>query len=170
MLELTPSQENYLESIFRSSQDGPVRVKELAAKVGVKEPSVSRAVTGLAKAGLVRHEVYGKIELTDLGMRVGESLARRSDCLDRFLVEILSMPSNEADAELHRLEHVLSDGLLSRLEILVDFAASSPAWVKRLHHRLRNEAHDSEKTAGVRIGAARVHGGSVTDKVSKDAR
>jgi len=80
------------------------------------------------------------------------------------------MPSNEADAELHRLEHVLSDGLLSRLEILVDFAASSPAWVKRLHHRLRNEAHDSEKTAGVRIGAARVHGGSVTDKVSKDAR
>jgi DtxR family Mn-dependent transcriptional regulator len=125
--ELTPSQENYLEWIYRFSQDGPVRVRDLAAKVGVKDPSASRAVTGLVKSGLVRHEVYGRIELTDEGRRVGEAIVRRGYCLTSLLVEILGMDQAEADCEVHRLEHVLGEEVLSRLEILVEFAGTSPA-------------------------------------------
>lgn len=163
MLQLTPSQENYLQWIFRSVRDGPVRVKDLSIRMGVKEPSVSRAVTGLVKAGLVSHEVYGKVELTELGQRVGEALTRRTDCLRRLLVDILAMPTSVADAEVHRLEHVLSDDVLSRLEILVEFATSSPAWVKRLHHRVRNEAPGQDEDAGFRVGVTPVHGGSAAD-------
>ena len=163
MQQLTPSQENYLEWIFRFAQEGPVRVRDLARQVGVKEPSASRAVVGLAKFGLVSHEAYGKIELTERGLRVGESLARRSDCLTRLLVDILDMPREQADAEAHRMEHVIGDEVLSRLEVLVDFAASSPAWVKRLHHRVCTEARQEDSRDGYRVGATRVHGGSPTE-------
>jgi len=64
MRTLTPSQENYLEWIYRLSLDGPMRMGDLATKLGVKAPSASRAVTGLVGLGLVIHQVYGRIELT----------------------------------------------------------------------------------------------------------
>ena len=138
-------------------------MRDLSAKVGVKDPSASRAVAGLAESGLVSHEVYGKIELTEQGKRVGEALARRSDCLTRLLVEILDMHPKEADAEVHRLEHVLGNDVLARLEVLVDFAASSPAWVKRLHYRVRTEARQEDAPGGYRVGATQVHPGSPTE-------
>jgi Mn-dependent DtxR family transcriptional regulator len=115
---------------------------------------------GLVEAGLVRHQVYGKIELTEKGKGVGAELLRRSDCLTRLLVDILGMSPSEAAAEVHRMEHVLSDAVLSRLEVLVDFAASSPAWVRRLHHRVNAESPTSDGTSGYRVGATPVHGGT----------
>jgi len=48
---LTPSQENYLEHIFTMSSKGQIRVRDLAKSVGVKLPSVTRAVQKLADAG-----------------------------------------------------------------------------------------------------------------------
>jgi len=164
MRELTPSQENYLEWIYRFSQDGPVRVRDLSAKVGVKDPSASRAIGGLVKSGLVHHEAYGKIELTEEGRRVGEAIVRRDDCLTRLLVEILGMEPAEADSEVHRLEHVLGDEVLARLEVLVEFAGTSAAWVRRLQHRIRTEAQRVEGTGGYRIGATHMHAGSATEK------
>jgi Mn-dependent DtxR family transcriptional regulator len=164
MRQLTPSQENYLEWIFRFSQSGPVRLRDLSAKVGVKEPSASRAIAGLVESGLVHHEAYGKIELTEEGRRAGEAIVRRDDCLTRLLVELLGMDPREADAEVHRLEHVLGDEVLARLEVLVAFAASSPAWVRRLQHRIRTEAQTTEGTGGYRIGATHMHAGSSTEK------
>jgi len=155
--KLTPSQENYLGWIYRFAQAGPVRVRDLSSSVGVKEPSASRAVAGLVKSGLVRHEVYGKIELTEEGRRVGEALVRRYDCLTSLLVEILGMERDAAESEVHRLEHVVGDAVLARLEVLVEFAASSPAWLKRLHHRVRTDAQTDESTVGYRVGATQIH-------------
>jgi Mn-dependent DtxR family transcriptional regulator len=162
--ELTPSQENYLEWIYRFSLDGPVRIRDLSAKVGVKEPSASRAIRALVESGLVHHEPYGKVELTEEGRYVGEAMVRRDDCLTRLLVEILGMDPTEADAEVHRLEHVLGDEVLTRLEVLVDFAATSPAWVKRLKYRIETEARPVEGTGVYRIGATQTHAGSATEK------
>jgi DtxR family Mn-dependent transcriptional regulator len=162
--ELTPSQENYLEWIYRFSQDGPVRIRDLSAKVGVKEPSASRAISGLVQSGLVHHEAYGKIELTEEGKRVGRAIIRRDECLTRLLVEILGMDPVDADSEVHRLEHVLGDEVLARLEVLVDFAASSPAWMKRLQYRIQTEAQRIDGTGDFRIGATHTHAGSVTEK------
>jgi Mn-dependent DtxR family transcriptional regulator len=149
--------------------------------MGVKEPSVSRAVGGLVKEGLVRHEVYGKIELTDKGRAVGAELIRRTDCLSRLLVDLLSMPPEAAAAEVHRMEHVLGaaevhrmehvlgDEVLSRLEVLVDFAASSPAWLKRLHYRIRTEAQKLETASGYELGAKPIHGGTVGGQAAESA-
>jgi len=159
MHQLTPSQENYLEWIYRLSLEGPVRMGDLASKLGVKAPSASRAVAGLARLGLVKHQVYGRIELAGEGRHVGQALVRRSDCLTRLLVDILGMEPDAAVPEVHRLEHVLGREVHSRLEVLVEFAGASPAWVKRLHHRIeqRNEPEDAPEGFG--IGRTEIHVG-----------
>ena len=118
---LTPSQENYLEHILRLSREGPVRVRGIAQATGVKLPSVTRALNRLGQAGMVSHQAYGTCEITAAGIRAARFVVRRDDCLRRLLVEILAMEYKEAEVEICRLEHMLSDKVLRRLEILVDY-------------------------------------------------
>lgn len=159
MHKLTPSQENYLEWIYRLSLDGQVRMGDLASRLGVKAPSASRAVTGLVGLGLVHHQVYGRIELTPEGLRVARALVRRSDCLTRLLVDILGMDGADAVPEVHRLEHVLGREVHSRLEVLVEFAGSSPAWLKRLSHRIDQRTEQHDDPPGFGIGRTEIHVG-----------
>ena len=159
MHKLTPSQENYLEWIYRLSLDGSVRMGDLATRLGVKAPSASRAVTSLVGLGLVHHQVYGRIELTPEGNRVARALVSRSDCLTRLLVDILGMDAAAAVPEVHRLEHVLGREVHSRLEVLVEFAGSSPAWLKRLSHRIDQRAEQDEDPPGFGIGRTEIHVG-----------
>jgi len=159
-VRLTPSQENYLEWIYRTWQSGrPVRVGDLATKLGVKLPSVSRAISQLAKSGLVRHDAYGLIELTESGQAAGRAIVRRDECLTRLLVDVLGMTPEQADPEVHRLEHVLDDDVLHRLEVLVDFATSSEAWIRRLQHRIRLHTETAEGSPEVSVGATSMHAG-----------
>jgi len=164
MLRLTPSQENYLEWIYRLSKKGPVRIGELAVRLNVKRPSVSRAVRDLAKVGLVDHKTYGDIRLTDDGQQIGAAIVRRHGCLTRLLVEILGIHPDKAEREVHRIEHVLREEVLLRLEVLVDFALSSEAWMKRLKHRIHNIEKGLEQNLNFRIGETTVHGGGDREK------
>jgi len=162
---LTASQENYLEWIYRGIAAGKVvRSRDVAAKLGVKLPSVSRAVGQLAKNGLVRHESYGVIELTAAGRAAGRAIVRRDDCLTRLLVEVLGMDEVAADPEVHRLEHVLGEEVLQRLEVLVDFATSSEAWLKRLHHRMSLLGDLGGDDESIAVGQTSLHAGLSSEK------
>jgi len=164
MPKLTPSQENYLEWIYRLSMTGPVRIGELASKMDVKLPSVTRAVQGLAKVNLVAHKSYGHIQLTDIGHRVGQAIVQRDACLTRFLVQVLGMTPENAEPEVHRLEHVFGEEVLKRLDVLLDFALSSDAWIKRLQHRISRAMRESSPGSAFRIGDADIHGGQHREK------
>jgi len=141
--QLTPSQENYLEHILTMSSIGEVRVRDLAKAVGVKLPSVTRAVRKLADVGMVRHETYGGIEITAAGKDAARSIKRRDDCLMRFLTEVLELPAERAKSEACRIEHVISEDVLKRLEILVMHFSEALEWKKRLQKQL-HELDDSE--------------------------
>jgi len=161
---LTPSQENYLEWIYRLAEQGPVRVGELARRMAVRLPSASRAVNGLAEAGLVRHESYGLVELTPGGRTAGREIIRRHACLTRLLVEVLGMEQDKAGVEVHRLEHTLSAEVLSRLEIMVDFALSSEPWIKRLQFRIQSRGETADPHLGVQIGTTNLHAGGENEE------
>lgn len=163
---LTPSQENYLEWIYRLAEHGPVRVGDLARRMEVRLPSASRAVNGLVEAGLVRHESYGLVELTPEGTLAGREIVRRHHCLTRLLVEVLDMEPDRAGSEVHRLEHMLSTEVLARLEVLVDFALSSEPWIKRLKFRIQSRAESVVHQSGIRIGISNLHaGGEKEEKI-----
>jgi Mn-dependent DtxR family transcriptional regulator len=84
--------------------------------------------------------------------------------LTELLVTILDMRPEAADPEVHRLEHVLSDEVLARLEALVSFASSSDAWLKRLHHRIATARCERRREAGFAAGLSDIHQGLASEK------
>ena len=158
MNTLTPSQENYLQWIYRLAGNGEVTVKALAEQVSLKMPSISRALKSLAELGLVDHQAYGGINLSSDGVAVAQSLERRHQCLTQLLVDILGVSPEDAASQVDRLEHVIGDDLLARLETLVDFAGSSEAWIRRLQLRIPEAKENTSR--GFQVGQTELHAGS----------
>jgi DtxR family Mn-dependent transcriptional regulator len=114
---LTPSMENYLESIYEIGKDGEiVRVKDVANKMSVKMASVTGALQNLAKSDLVNYTPYQHILLTAKGEELARCIHNRHRILTRFLEDALGVEREIAEEDACKLEHVLSrktmDGLL----------------------------------------------------------
>ena len=72
--------EDYLESIYEiSKQKTSVRITDIALALKISKPSVNRAVNTLKKQGLVSHEPYGDIILTEKGFELGEAVYHRNN-------------------------------------------------------------------------------------------
>lgn len=156
-LRTTPAQENYIAAIYNLSLKKPVRPGTLAATLGVKKASVSKYIAKLVAIGLVHHIPRGTISLTDQGIELAERLLQRKQCLTRLLVDLCNMKPADAAPEVHRLEHLVSDDVLFRLETLVKFACSSSAWLKRLHLRLESEQSTGAMPQRMKVGSSQVH-------------
>ena len=161
----TPAQENYIETIYQLSLRGPVRPGALASTLGVKRASVSKYIITLVSKGLVKHVPRGDIYLTDQGVALAKSILKRDHCLTRLLVDVCNMTPEEAEPEVHRLEHLISDDVLFRLETLVEFACTSSAWLKRLHLRVEAEHSRYAEQQNLRVGSSQVHQGDDQEKV-----
>jgi len=120
-MSLTPSMEDYLEAIFEIDQVKlAVRVKDVAEKLGVTMPSVNGALKNLEADGYIKHEKYEYIELTDDGTMHAKIIWSRHRTLFRFLTVILGVSPETAEQEACRIEHVLSQDTICRLETFLD--------------------------------------------------
>ena len=83
MLELTKSNEDYLEAIgLLSEKNGTAQVRDIAEMLKVKMPSVTSAVKQLADMGLVEYTQYAPVKLTPQGRRIaGKLLSATVFCL-----------------------------------------------------------------------------------------
>src|SRR5436190_17929549 len=85
-MALSPHMEMYLKAMLVLDVDGaPVRAKDLASKLGLSRPSVTKAVATLAKSGHVTHEPYHLVALTPTGRQLGREVMRRHQVLRAFL-------------------------------------------------------------------------------------
>jgi len=115
------SGEDYLEAVLVLAEAKKVvRVKDVAERLGVSRPSVVAALAKLERQGLVKHERYGAVELTDAGARVATSVDQRHKLLFSFLHETLGLPAGKASEEACALEHALSAETTGRLLRLVE--------------------------------------------------
>jgi len=115
------NREDYLKSIFMLSaeKNRAVRTKELAQALEVSSASVTEMVGKLAKEGFLENEPYYGFSLTKKGILGAFRVLRKHRLLERFLVETLGLPKTEVHAEAHRLEHVVSDESLDRIDCLL---------------------------------------------------
>jgi len=121
---LTSSMENYLKTIKNLEADkGVVRVKNIAQELKVKMSSVSGALETLAKEGLVSHEKYGYIQLTNKGKGLAEAICSRHQTLFKFLTEVLGVDPKTAAEDACKMEHTVSPLVLEKL---VEFVESFP--------------------------------------------
>lgn len=114
--KLTQSLEDYLEVIHVLLQTNKIaRIRDIAATLTVKMPSVARAVAELKKQGLVSQEPYSGVELTEEGKRVAVVILNRHLLLRQFLIH-LGVSDDNANTDACNMEHILSAETLAKIE------------------------------------------------------
>jgi DtxR family Mn-dependent transcriptional regulator len=115
---LTSVAQDYLRVIWKVQEwsGERIRTKMLAERLGVSASTASESIRKLADQGLVEHEKYGAVTLTERGRRAAVSVVRRHRLLETFLVQMLGYSWDEVDDEAEVLEHAVSDLMLSRID------------------------------------------------------
>ena len=126
--DLSSVAQDYLKIIWSATEwsDDPVTVKQLSERMGVRAATVSDGVRRLAEQGLVAHERYGGVELTEAGRRHAVAMVRRHRLIETFLVEELGYGWDEVHDEAEVLEHAVSDELVERLDRRLGFPSRDP--------------------------------------------
>jgi DtxR family transcriptional regulator, Mn-dependent transcriptional regulator len=109
----SPAVEDYAKAIYAlERRDGEaVSTNALAERLGVTAASASGMVKRLGELGLVEHQPYRGVSLTDDGRRVALEVMRHHRLLELYLVETLGVPWDRVHEEAEVLEHVLSEEL-----------------------------------------------------------
>lgn len=105
---MTNSLELYMETILRLIQEkNAAHVSEIAERIGVKQPSVIRAMTELKALGLIAQKVRAPVTLTAKGRRLGAQILLRHDLLKSFLQK-LGVAEKHAETDATAIGHSLS--------------------------------------------------------------
>ncbi|ASR54900.1 metal-dependent transcriptional regulator [Cellulomonas sp. PSBB021] len=114
---LSPVAQDYLKVVWSATEwaERPVTTKLLATRLGVGASTVSETVRRLADQGLLTHEPYGAVGLTDEGRRHALAMVRRHRLVETFLVEVLGYGWDEVHDEAEVLEHAVSDVFVERV-------------------------------------------------------
>lgn len=113
---LSANIEEYLEWIYRlSKEQEEVTTTDLARSVKVSPASVTGMLKRLQERGLIVHEKYHGITLTDEGRQSALTTIRRHGLLERLLVDVLGLPWHEVDELAGRLEHHINPEVEDRL-------------------------------------------------------
>ncbi|MDD6795058.1 MAG: metal-dependent transcriptional regulator [Clostridiaceae bacterium] len=122
---LTSSMEDYLEMIYRCSQEHNfVRLNTLAQMLNVKDSSASKMMKKLGDLSLINYEKYGMITLTDKGRKLGLYLFKRHDIIEKFLQNLTNNRNTLKETEL--IEHVISKETVDDLRLFNDFFEKYP--------------------------------------------
>ena len=114
---VTNQAEEYLEAIYRlQSKVGFARTMDLSRELGVVPGSITNTIENLERKGLVIHEPYKGVKLTDNGQKIGSSILRRHRLAERLLTDFLHLDWSEVHDPACKLEHALSPEILKPLE------------------------------------------------------
>ena len=110
--EIAESGETYLETILVMKErrsNGLVRAVDVANELKLSKPSVSRGLGLLKEKNLIQIGIAGDIEFTPEGRKLAERFFKRHQYLTVFFKHIAKVPSDVAEADACRVEHVISD-------------------------------------------------------------
>jgi DtxR family Mn-dependent transcriptional regulator len=120
--------EDYVKVIYGYTEWQPQRITTtvLAARLGLANSTVTEMVKKLVAQGLVSHEPYGAIELTEAGTTLALRMVRRHRLIETWLVTSLGYRWDEVHDEAEVLEHAMSDRLLDALDAQLGHPSRDP--------------------------------------------
>ena len=126
--DLSTVAQDYLKTIWTAQEWSREKVstKMLAERIGVSASTASESIRKLADQGLVHHEKYGAVTLTDAGRAAALAMVRRHRLLETFLVNELGYGWDEVHDEAEVLEHAVSDRMLDRMDAKLGFPTRDP--------------------------------------------
>lgn len=108
--------EDYVELIAELIETrGEARPVDIAERLGVKPPTVTKNISRLKSAGLVRRERYRAIFLTEQGQALAEACRRRHRIVVAFLLS-LGIDEETAERDAEGIEHHVSEETLVAFE------------------------------------------------------
>lgn len=111
------SVEMYLETIYiLEKEHGHAHGAEIAKRLGVTKPSVSKAMKYLKEKGLIAKEHYGTITLTIEGRSISKRIYKNHRLITLFLEDSLGITKLEAEKNACKIEHVISDEMIKSIE------------------------------------------------------
>ena len=109
------SAENYMEAILALQQEqGSVRSIDVARRLGVSKPSVSRAMGLLRDGGYLTTDEDGMLFLTEKGQAIAEEIYGRHQFLTAWLIRI-GVDPQVANEDACRIEHDISQETFDRI-------------------------------------------------------
>lgn len=123
----SPATEDYLKAVFALGRaQAPVTTTALAERLDVSPASVTGMVKKLAGLGLLEHEPYQGVVLTEPGRRIAIETIRHHRLVETYLHQALGVPWDKLHAEAEAWEHVLSEDLEARMDAALGHPTVDP--------------------------------------------
>jgi Mn-dependent DtxR family transcriptional regulator len=118
--------DQYLKAIYvvQRAEDGPAATGRLADLLEVSPASVNEMIGKLEERGLVDHEKYKGVQLTEEGIVRAREALQTYCIIERFLANVLEV--EEFREEARALESVIDDTVAERLDTIIDRREECP--------------------------------------------
>lgn len=125
---LSFTEENYLKTIYRLSEEGlkAVLTNEIAASLHTKAASVTDMIKKLSQKNLVSYEKYYGVKITRAGKLQALSVIRKHRLWETFLVDKLKFSWEEVHEVAEQLEHIQSPLLIEKLDAFLGYPTDDP--------------------------------------------
>jgi DtxR family transcriptional regulator, Mn-dependent transcriptional regulator len=132
-MQMTPPSEamqDYLAEAYRiayyQENDPYVSTSDLAAAMAVTAPAVTRMVQRMRQAGLLEHQPYHGIRLTEAGEQAAIASIRRHRLVERFLVDVMGFGWHEVHDASDAMANFASETLIDRMDTLAGYPQRCP--------------------------------------------
>ncbi len=107
--------QDYVEAVLQLTETRQeVRVRDLAAMMGVSHVTVTRIIARLKREKLLAGEPYRPISLTPKGLRLAHATRERHQIVLHFLLS-LGVPAGQAEIDAEGIEHHVSDATIGAM-------------------------------------------------------
>ncbi|MCK4658955.1 MAG: metal-dependent transcriptional regulator [Phycisphaerae bacterium] len=96
-------------------RNGYARVSDVAKLLNITRGSASLTLKSLKQRGLVAEDENRFLKLSDEGETVASSVRGRAFLIRRFFMDVLDLPSEDAEVDACKIEHLLSLATAERL-------------------------------------------------------
>lgn len=140
-MSLTARVEDYLEAVLDIEMSGRVAtVTQIAKNLGVTKATITAALKKLNESGLLMHEHYGDVILTDEGRTKALAVYRRHEFMTDFFVRILGFSRDRASSVACVMEHEIDEASERRLATFTDALATAERngeeWLRDLKSKM----------------------------------
>jgi DtxR family transcriptional regulator, Mn-dependent transcriptional regulator len=124
---VTGTAEDYLKAVLKI-EDGNEKATTsgVARELNLADATVTDMMRKLQRAGLLEYKPYYGATLTERGRRIALGILRRHRLIELFLHEVLGYGWEEVHEEAEKLEHVVSDLFMERVDRLLQSPARDP--------------------------------------------
>ena len=119
---ITSGLQDYIELIYNSSSNNiNIKAVDIANHFKISRASVSEALIRLADLDLIVYEGRKGIKITEKGEKEAKNILKKHLILEKFFNEVLEVGSEISSKNACRIEHVIDEELIDKIEDFTDF-------------------------------------------------